>query len=219
MIATRLSSIRTIHVRALLMGVGLALFSWLAFAQASPPAPAATAGKIEIATFAGGCFWCVESDFDKVPGVISTTSGYTGGKLANPTYEQVSAGGTGHAESVEVRFDPSKVSYSKLLDVYWHSIDPLAVDSQFCDHGAQYRTAIFTHDETQQRLAEESKLALMQKYRFTQPIATQIVPATKFYPAEQYHQDYYQKNPVRYHFYRYRCGRDQRLEALWGKKK
>ena len=219
MAATESFPSRARPIRTMLAGACLTMFSWLAFAQAGASAPAAPAVKTEIATFAGGCFWCVESDFDKVPGVVSTTSGYTGGKLANPTYEQVSAGGTGHAESVQVRFDPSKVSYSKLLDVYWHSIDPLAVDSQFCDHGAQYRTAIFTHDATQQRLAEESKLALMQKYRFTQPIATQIVPATKFYPAEQYHQDYHLKNPVRYHFYRYRCGRDQRLEALWGKTK
>jgi peptide-methionine (S)-S-oxide reductase len=169
-----------------------------------------------IATFAGGCFWCVESDFDKVDGVISTTSGYTGGHTANPTYEQVSHGGTGHAESVEIVYDPAKVSYKKLLDVFWHNIDPLAKDRQFCDHGDQYRSAIFYHDEEQRALAEASKAAV--EKRFKQPVATQIVPAGPFYKAEEYHQDYYMKNPIRYKFYRYNCGRDARLEELWGKK-
>jgi peptide-methionine (S)-S-oxide reductase len=169
-----------------------------------------------IATFAGGCFWCVEADFDKVDGVISTTSGYTGGHTANPSYEQVSHGGTGHAEAVEIVYDPAKVSYKKLLDVFWHNIDPLAKDRQFCDHGDQYRSAIFYHDEEQRALAEASKAAV--EKRFEQPVATQIVSAGPFYKAEEYHQDYYMKNPVRYKFYRFNCGRDARLEQLWGKK-
>jgi peptide-methionine (S)-S-oxide reductase len=172
--------------------------------------------RTAVATFAGGCFWCVEADFDKVDGVISTTSGYTGGRTANPTYEQVSHGGTGHAESVEIVYDPAKVSYKKLLDVFWHDIDPLAKDRQFCDHGDQYRSAIFYHDEEQRALAEASKAAVGK--RFEQPVATQIVPAGAFYKAEEYHQDYYKKNPIRYKFYRYNCGRDARLEELWGKK-
>jgi peptide-methionine (S)-S-oxide reductase len=172
--------------------------------------------RTAVATFAGGCFWCVEADFDKVDGVISTISGYTGGRTANPTYEQVSHGGTGHAESVEIVYDPAKVSYKKLLDVFWHNIDPLAKDRQFCDHGDQYRSAIFYHDEEQRALAEASKAEV--EKRFEQPIATQIVPAGPFYKAEEYHQDYYKKNPIRYKFYRYNCGRDARLEELWGKK-
>jgi len=172
--------------------------------------------RTAIATFAGGCFWCVEADFDKVDGVISTTSGYTGGHTVNPSYEQVSHGGTGHAESVEIVYDPAKVSYNKLLDVFWHNIDPLAKDRQFCDHGDQYRSAIFYRGEEQRALAEASKAAV--EKRFKQPIATQIVLAGPFYKAEEYHQDYYTKNPVRYKFYRFNCGRDARLEELWGKK-
>jgi peptide-methionine (S)-S-oxide reductase len=172
------------------------------------------AQKTEKAIFAAGCFWCTEEAFEKVPGVISAVSGYTGGKAQHPTYDQVSRGITGHTEAVEVTFDPSKVSYEKLLDVYWHNIDPLVRDRQFCDVGTQYRSAIFYHDELQRRLAEASK-AEMQK-RFKQPIATEIVPASKFYPAEEYHQDYYKKNPIRYKFYRTGCGRDRRLAELWG---
>jgi peptide-methionine (S)-S-oxide reductase len=174
------------------------------------------AAESKTAIFAGGCFWCVEADFDKVDGVISTTSGYTGGHTANPTYEQVSHGGTGHAETVEIVYDPAKVSYKKLLDVFWHNIDPLAKDRQFCDHGDQYRSAIFYHDEEQRALAEASKAEV--EKRFKQPVATQIVPAGPFYKAEEYHQDYYMKNPIRYKFYRFNCGRDARLEELWGKK-
>ena len=173
---------------------------------------------LETATFAGGCFWCMEPPFDKLDGVISTTSGYTGGQTKNPSYEEVSSGVTGHAESVQVVFDPAKISYAQLLDVFWHNIDPLTPDGQFCDHGRQYRTAIFYHSEEQKRLAEASKQALEQSGRFTQPIVTEIVPAGEFYKAEEYHQDYYLKNPIRYKFYRYNCGRDQRLEQLWGKK-
>jgi peptide-methionine (S)-S-oxide reductase len=169
------------------------------------------------ATFAGGCFWCMEPPFDKLDGVVATTSGYTGGQTVNPTYEQVSAGGTGHAESVQVAYDPAKVSYETLLDVFWHNIDPLTANAQFCDHGTQYRSAIFYGNEEERRLAEASKAALEQSGRFKgRPIVTEIVPASTFYPAEEYHQDYYLKNPVRYHYYRYRCGRDQRLQELWG---
>ena len=174
------------------------------------------ASQQQIATFAGGCFWCVEADFDKVPGVLSTTSGYTGGQVANPSYEQVSHGGTGHAEAVEIAFDPAKLSYQKLLDVFWHNIDPLAKDRQFCDHGRQYRSAIFYRNDEQRRLAEAAKAEVAK--RFKEPIATEIVPAGPFYKAEDYHQDYYSKNPIRYKFYRFNCGRDARLEELWGKK-
>jgi peptide-methionine (S)-S-oxide reductase len=178
--------------------------------------PARAQDAMVRATFAGGCFWCVEEAFEKVDGVVTAISGYTGGQTPNPTYEQVSDGGTGHAESVEVLFDPAKVTYEQLLQVFWHNIDPLAIDAQFCDHGRQYRSAIFYHDEEQRRAAEASKAALERSKRFDQPIATEIVPAGAFYPAEDYHQDYYQKNPVRYKFYKWNCGRAQRLEKLWG---
>jgi len=166
------------------------------------------------ATFAGGCFWCMEPPFDKLDGVVSTISGYTGGTKKNPTYEEVSAGKTGHAEVVQITYDPKKITYEKLLEVFWRNVDPLTPNRQFCDVGSQYRTAIFYHDETQKRLAEESKKALSK--RFKEPIVTEIVAASEFYPAEDYHQDYYIKNPLRYKYYRYSCGRDQRLEALWG---
>ena len=166
------------------------------------------------ATFAGGCFWCMEPPYDKLDGVISTISGYAGGTKKNPTYEEVSAGKTGHAEVVQITYDPKKISYEKLLEVFWRNVDPLTPNRQFCDVGSQYRTAIFYHDETQKRLAEESKKALSK--RFKEPIVTEIVAYTEFYPAEDYHQDYYIKNPLRYKYYRYSCGRDQRLEALWG---
>lgn len=169
------------------------------------------------ATFAGGCFWCMEEAFEKVEGVVSVISGYTGGQLANPTYEQVSAGGTGHAESIEVTYDPNKVTYQHLLEVFWHNVDPTTPNAQFCDHGNQYRTAIFYHDETQKRLIDESKQALKSSKSFPQPIVTEIVPASIFYPAEDYHQDFYKKNPVRYKFYKWNCGRSQRLKQLWGK--
>jgi peptide-methionine (S)-S-oxide reductase len=190
----------------------------LAFAGASM-ALAQSANQPEmraVATFAGGCFWCTEADFDKVPGVITTTSGYTGGRVANPTYNQVSAGGTGHAEAVEVVYDPSKVSYEQLLSYYWRHVDPTVQNRQFCDVGNQYRTAIFVHDDEQRKLAEVSKLKIEAKLK--QPIYTEIVPAGPFYAAEDYHQDFYQKNPVKYKFYRWNCGRDQRLEQLWGSK-
>lgn len=174
-------------------------------------------GGLARATFAGGCFWCMEGPFDKLKGVVSTTSGYIGGTAENPTYEQVSAGWTGHAEAVQVLYDPKKVSYAKLLDVFWRNIDPLTPNAQFCDHGSQYRSAIFYHDADQKRLAEESKTTLERSGRFKNRIVTEIVPATKFYAAEQYHQDYYIKNPIRYKYYRSGCGRDRRLAELWGK--
>lgn len=183
-------------------------------AHAAPPA-AMDKGQA-IATFAGGCFWCMEHPYDELKGVISTTAGYTGGQLENPTYEQVSAGGTGHAEAVEVTYDPKKVSYQKLLDVFWHNIDPLTRDAQFCDSGHQYRSAIFYNNQEQKRLAEQSKQKLEESGRFDQPIVTEIVKAGPFYPAEDYHQNYYTKNPLQYKFYRFTCGRDQRLEELWG---
>jgi peptide-methionine (S)-S-oxide reductase len=168
------------------------------------------------ATFAGGCFWCMEPPFDDLEGVVSTRSGYTGGQVDNPTYEQVSAGTTGHAEALQVSYDPARVSYERLLEVYWRNVDPLDRGGQFCDRGAQYRTAIFYHGEEQRRLAEASRAALQAGGRLPGPIVTEIVPAGRFYPAEDYHQDYYRKNPVRYKFYRYSCGRDRRLETLWG---
>ena len=197
------------------LAAALAACAALAAARAEEPA-AAKPPATELATFAGGCFWCMEPPFEAQDGVLSVTAGYTGGTKADPTYEEVSAGGTGHAESVEVVFDPAKVSYQTLLDVYWHQVDPLAVDRQFCDVGSQYRTAIFTHGAEQQRLAEASKRALEASGKLPGKIATQIVPAGKFYPAEAYHQDYYKKNPVRYRFYRSGCGRDARLRELWG---
>jgi peptide-methionine (S)-S-oxide reductase len=169
------------------------------------------------ATFAGGCFWCMEPPYDKLPGVISTTSGYAGGIEKNPTYQQVSAGVTGHAEVVQVLYDPSKVSYSKLLEVFWQNIDPLVKDRQFCDTGSQYRTAILYHDENQRKLALESKAKLEKSGKFKEPIVTEIVPLKQFYPAEEYHQDFYKKNPVHYKTYRLGCRRDARLEELWGK--
>jgi len=183
--------------------------------SASAQAPVAPLAK---ATVAGGCFWCVEADFDKVDGVISTTSGYIGGRVPNPTYAQVSAGATGHTEAVEIVFDPRRVSFEKLLQVFWVSIDPTVKDRQFCDVGSQFRTGIFVHDETQRRAAEASKAALEKSKPFKAPIVTPIETATTFYPAEEYHQDYYRKNPARYSFYRSGCGRDARLKELWGEK-
>ena len=187
------------------------LFPGLAAAQ-SGPAP-----EQGVAIFAGGCFWCTEADFDKVKGVISTTSGYIGGKLANPGYERVSAGGTGHAEAVEVIYDPSKVSYEQLLAVYWRSVDPTVKNRQFCDAGDQYRTAIFVRNDEERKWAEASKAKAAAELK--QPVVTEIVQAGPFYKAEDYHQDFHTKNPTKYKFYRWNCGRDQRLEQLWGKPK
>ena len=183
---------------------------------ADAPSPARTAGGTAVAVFAGGCFWCMQPPYDKLPGVISTEAGYTGGHTSQPTYRQVSAGGTGHAEAVRITYDPRKVSYPKLLDVFWHNIDPVAVNRQFCDVGDQYRSAIFPIGPQQQSEAEASLRAIQADPRFKRPIATRIEPAATFYPAEEYHQAYYRKNPLRYKYYRYGCGRDQRLQQIWG---
>jgi peptide-methionine (S)-S-oxide reductase len=190
----------------------LLLLTLLTGAAASPE----TDSGHSKATFAGGCFWCMEPPFDKLDGVISTTSGYTGGHQQNPTYKEVSRGGTGHTEAVQIVYDPKRVSYAELLDVYWHNIDPTDAHGQFCDKGSQYRSEIFYHDNEQQQLAAQSKTALIELKPFTGDVVTGITPATVFYPAEDYHQDYYIKNPIRYKYYRYGCGRDKRLEALWG---
>ncbi len=172
----------------------------------------------ELATFAAGCFWCTESDFDKVPGVLATTSGYIGGKTKNPTYRQVSSGSTGHTEAVQIQFDPKKVTYRELLAVYWRNVDATDADGQFCDRGDQYRPAIFTHSDEQRQQAEASKVQAQKDLKVKQPIVVEIAPATTFTAAEGYHQDYYNKESLRYQIYRYGCGRDARLEALWGKK-
>jgi peptide-methionine (S)-S-oxide reductase len=181
-------------------------------AQPGPAQPAQAT-----ATFAGGCFWCMEAPFDKLDGVASVTVGYTAGKKENPTYQEVSAGITGHTEAVQIVYDPAKVSYQKLLDIFWRNIDPLTPNAQFCDHGSQYRSGIYYHDDDQKQLAEASKAALEKSGRFDKPIVTEIVAASKFWPAEDYHQHYYVKSPLRYKVYRLGCGRDRRLEQLWGK--
>jgi peptide-methionine (S)-S-oxide reductase len=189
----------------------------LALALGAAATPAAAQPATARATFAGGCFWCVEADFDKVPGVLSTTSGYMGGTVPSPTYEQVVSKVTGHAEVVEIAFDPARVSYEQLLAVYWRSIDPTTKDRQFCDAGSPYRSAIFANDAAQLDAAKRSLQELERTKPFKEPIVTQIETASRFWPAEGYHQDYYKKNPVRYRHYRASCGRDARLEALWGK--
>jgi len=171
-----------------------------------------------VATFAGGCFWCMEPPFDKLPGVTATISGYTGGSKVNPTYQEVSSGSTGHAESVQVIYDPKKITYEKLLETYWVNVDPTVKDRQFCDSGTQYRTTIFYNDEAQRKAAEASKAALEKSKPFKEAVVTPIVMAGAFYPAEEYHQDYYKKNPVRYQIYRSGCGRDARLKQLWGER-
>lgn len=187
------------------IGVGLALAG--AAAAQAPPSRAT-------ATFAGGCFWCMEGPFEKLPGVLSVTSGYAGGSVKQPTYEQVSAGRTGHAEVVQVSYDPARVDYERLLHVFWRNVDPLTPNAQFCDRGSQYRSAIFFHDDAQRQAAEKSKAELAP--RFPKPIATEVVKLDTFWPAEEYHQDFYRKNPVRYQSYRMGCGRDARLKELWG---
>ena len=176
----------------------------------------AAESKTEIATFAGGCFWCMEPPFDKIDGVISTTSGYIGGHQDNPSYEQVSAGTTGHTEAVRIEYEPEKISYQQLLAVFWKNIDPTTANRQFCDSGSQYRSGIFYHNEAQKNAADESLKALKQSKPFTAPVVTEITAASVFYPAEDYHQDYYLKNPLRYKYYRFACSRDNRLEELWG---
>lgn len=193
-------------LRRLLLCFGLAL-----------ALPAVGQPALGTATFSMGCFWCGEEAFEKVPGVVSVTSGYTDGRVDNPSYEEVSTGRTGHAEAVEVKFDPSKVSYEKLLDVFWLNHDPTELNGQFCDKGNQYRPGIYWHDEAQRKAAEASKAKYEKLKTFKEPIVTPIVKASKFWPAEEYHQDYYKKNPVRYKFYSNGCGRYARLDELWGK--
>jgi peptide-methionine (S)-S-oxide reductase len=200
-------------VLSVLIMVVLLIGTWN-LQSTSKAASEATLGK---AYFAGGCFWCMEEAFEKIEGVLSATSGYMGGTVANPSYEDVSSGRTGHAESVEVIYDPVKVSYQKLLDAFWRNVDPITANAQFCDHGSQYRSAIFFQTDEEKRASDTSKQAIEQSKRFTEPIVTQIVMASRFYSAEEYHQDFYKKNPVRYKFYKYSCGRAQRLEELWGK--
>lgn len=175
-----------------------------------------TADELATATFAGGCFWCMEEAFEKVEGVDTVISGYTDGRVADPTYQQVSAGRTGHTEAIQIVYDPSQVSYQELLEVFWRNIDPTTPDRQFCDRGSQYRAAIFYHDEEQQRLAEASRRAVEGSKPFKESIVTEIAAVSAFYPAEEYHQDYYLKNSIRYNFYKWSCGRAQRLEELWG---
>ncbi|MBM4138026.1 MAG: peptide-methionine (S)-S-oxide reductase MsrA [Nitrospira sp.] len=194
--------------------LSLSLLGSLTFWLASIDARASVPAK---AYFAGGCFWCMEEAFEQVEGVVIVVSGYMGGTVANPRYEQVSGGSTGHAESVEVSYDPAKVSYQKLLDAFWRNVDPITPNAQFCDHGNQYRSAVFYATDEEQRLSEESRAAIERSKRFSTPIATQLVKASVFYPAEDYHQDYYKKNPLRYKLYKHNCGRAQRLELLWGK--
>jgi peptide-methionine (S)-S-oxide reductase len=193
-----------------LVAIALLVCLYVLFYWALP----ANAQGLSKATFAGGCFWCMEKPFDQLQGVVSTTSGYTGGQLPNPTYPQVSSGTTGHAESVQVVYDPAQVSYEKLLDVFWHNVDPVDAGGQFCDRGNQYRSSVFYQDEKQQKLADQSKVAIAAELK--QPIATDIVAASEFYPAEDYHQNYYQTHPAKYRFYRFACGRDQRLTNVWG---
>ncbi|MEO8039073.1 MAG: peptide-methionine (S)-S-oxide reductase MsrA [Betaproteobacteria bacterium] len=200
---------------ASLLGIALLLAAAGTFARPDTKL-AAESARLATATFAGGCFWCMQPPFEKLDGVVNTTVGYTGGTVPNPTYHQVSAGGTGHAEAVEIVFDPARISYDKLLQVFWHNIDPLAKNRQFCDSGDEYRSAIFVHDETQRRAAEASLKALEDSGRIKGHIETQIVAASPFYRAEEYHQDYHLKNPTKYSFYRWNCGRDARLEAVWG---
>jgi len=205
-------------LRLAVFSAGLALGAlWLVPPSLPARAAAPATGPLARATFAGGCFWCMEAPFDKVPGVVSTTSGYAGGRVKNPTYEQVSEGSTGHAEALQVAYDPAKVSYERLLEVFWRNVDPTDRGGQFCDRGSQYRTGVFSEGEAQKRAAEESKRALEASGRLKKPIVTEIVSLEAFYPAEDYHQDFYKKSPVRYMTYRAGCGRDRRLEELWGK--
>jgi peptide-methionine (S)-S-oxide reductase len=200
------------------------VFRWAVLAMfllsgqpAAAEQPTVASGSLAKAYFAGGCFWCMEEAFEKVNGVLEAVSGYMGGTVKNPSYEEVSAGKTGHAESVEVRYDPAKVTYAQLLEAFWRNIDPVTPDAQFCDHGNQYRAAIFYQSEEERGAAEESRRSIEQSKRFSTPIVTQVTAASEFYPAEEYHQDFYKKNPVRYKFYKFTCGREQRLETLWGK--
>jgi peptide-methionine (S)-S-oxide reductase len=208
---------------ALAVGLGAAVLLWAGLvagrggvraAGTAQPAPKAGLAR---ATFAGGCFWCMEPPYEKLPGVKEVVSGYIGGPRANPTYEEVSSGGTGHLEAVQVVYDPTQVNYPALLDVFWRNVDPTTPNRQFCDVGEQYGTAIFYHDEEQRKAAEASKAQVEKTKSFREPVVTPIRAAGEFYRAEEYHQDYYKKNPVRYRLYRFNCGRDARLKQLWGK--
>jgi methionine-S-sulfoxide reductase len=199
-----------------LFGVGLLGFLSIAYAQHEGHGSAPAGGKTETATFAGGCFWCMESPFDKLEGVISTTVGYTGGTVKSPTYEQVCSGATGHTEAIEIAYDPARISYEKLLEVFWKNIDPTQENGQFADRGSQYRTAIFYHGEEQKRLAEASREQLEKSGKFSAKIVTEIMPAQEFYPAEEYHQEYYKKNPGHYQLYRSGSGREKYLKKTWG---
>ena len=206
-----------IAIRFILLAVvGMTGYA-LVQAQSTPPAKAKPVNAA-VAIFAGGCFWCMEGPFDVLDGVVSTTSGYIAGTKKDPTYEEVSSGRTGHTEAVQVVYDPAKVTYEKLLDVFWHNIDPTVKNRQFCDSGSQYRSGIFYVNETQKKAADASKAVLDKSKPFKEPIVTEITAATVFYPAEDYHQDYYLKNPVRYRYYRQGCGRDARLKEIWGSK-
>lgn len=205
-------------IKVLLLVVVCGIFAFaLVNGQSADKTPTMDGKNLQTATFAGGCFWCMEPPFEQLAGVLSVTAGYTGGQDPDPTYREVSSGDTGHAEAVQIVFDPAKVTFAALLEVFWKNIDPTTPNRQFCDVGSQYRAAIFYHNPEQQHLAEEAKKALQHSGTLTQPIVTEIVSASAFYPAEDYHQDYYKKNPVRYKLYRYNCGRDQVLEKLWGK--
>ena len=185
-------------------------------ARKAPAVDTPETARVATAVFAMGCFWCGETQFEEQPGVQSVVSGYAGGREPNPTYEQVSAGVTGHVESIRITYDPTRTSYEKLLDLFWHGIDPTQDDGQFCDHGAQYRSVVFVADSTQRRLAEASKRAIEKSGVLKAPIVTRILPATRFWPAEEYHQDFWRKDPLRYRSYREGCGRDRRLRELWG---
>ena len=197
----------------LLVAGAAALAGGWASTSAQAPSASPKAGRVATAIFAGGCFWCTESDFDHIPGVVATVSGYSGGRVANPTYEQVSAGGTGHIEAVRVAYNPARVSYATLIDRFFRTIDPLDAGGQFCDRGDQYRSAIFVRNGEERRIAEAAKARV--ERQLGRRVATLILPARNFYPAEGYHQDYYRKNPLRYRFYRWNCGRDQRIQAVW----
>ena len=203
-----------IFLLALIVVTGIGV----AFADPEAGLSGSSRGAYEKATFAGGCFWCMEPPFDKLDGVVSTTAGYTGDPEKNPAYEDVASGKTGHVEAIQIVYDPSRVSYAELLDVFWQNIDPTQVDGQFVDRGRQYRTAVFYHDEAQREAAIASKEALEKSGRYNGPIVTEILEADEFYPAENYHQDYYRKNPIRYKLYRHGSGRDQYLEKVWGEK-
>jgi len=203
-------------VFAAIVGAGAILMPWKHPDSKQLEEKTVMSGQYSKATFAGGCFWCIEADFEKVAGVIEVISGYTGGQVENPTYEQVSAGSTGHVEAVQIVYDPKRISYKELLDYFWRHVDPTDPGGQFVDRGSQYRSAIFYHDEEQKRLAEESKQGLEKSGRFEKPIATEIIAFSRFYKAEDYHQDYYKENPVRYNTYRFTSGRDQFLKKEWG---